>query len=57
LLNDNSKLAARIRRHPNPDADSILAAPVYADIGTMAEELRELVVDMQAKVEEKLYAE
>jgi hypothetical protein len=38
------------------EADSILAEPVYADIGRMAEELRELVVDMQAKVEEKLDA-
>ena len=36
------------------EADSILADPVYADIGTLAEELRELVVDMQAKVDEKL---
>ena len=36
------------------EADSVLAEPVYADIGTLAEELRELVVDMQAKVEEKL---
>ena len=38
------------------EADSILAEPVYADIGTLAEELRELVVDMQAKVDEKLDA-
>lgn len=36
--------------------DRLLASPVYADIGMMAEELRELVVDMQAKVEEKLAA-
>ena len=36
------------------EADGILAEPVYADIGVLAEELRELVVDMQAKVEEKL---
>jgi hypothetical protein len=36
------------------EADSILAAPVYADIGVLAEELRELVVDIQAKVDEKL---
>jgi hypothetical protein len=38
------------------EADSILAAPVCADIGKLAEELRELVVAMQAKVEEKLDA-
>jgi hypothetical protein len=36
------------------EADQILAEPVYADVGAMAEELRELLVDMQAKVEEKL---
>jgi len=36
------------------EADSILAEPVYADIGVLAEELRELVVAMLAKVEEKL---
>jgi len=36
------------------EAESILAAPVYADIGVLAEELWEVVVDMQAKVEEKL---
>jgi hypothetical protein len=36
------------------DADSILAEPVYPDIAVLAEELREVVVDMQAKVDEKL---
>ena len=36
------------------EADSILTELVYADIGTLADELRELVVEMQAKVEEKL---
>ena len=36
------------------ETDSILASPVSADIGMLAEELRELVVDMQAKVDEKL---
>ena len=36
------------------EADSILAKPVYAEIGILADELRELVVDMRAKVEEKL---
>jgi hypothetical protein len=38
------------------EADQILAEPVYADVGMMAEELRELLVDMRAKVEEKLDA-
>lgn len=36
------------------DAEAILSGPVYADINAMAEELRELIVDMQAKAEEKL---
>ena len=36
------------------EVDLILAEPVYADVGAMAEELRELLVDMRAKVEEKL---
>jgi hypothetical protein len=36
------------------EADQILAEPVYADVGMMAEELRELLVDMRAKVEENL---
>lgn len=36
------------------EADQILAEPVYADVGMMAEELRELLLDMRAKVEEKL---
>jgi hypothetical protein len=38
----------------NTEADRILADPIHADIGAMAEELRELLVDMQAKVEEKV---
>jgi hypothetical protein len=36
------------------DAESILAQPVYADVGSRAEELRELIVEMQALVEEKM---
>jgi hypothetical protein len=36
------------------DADNILANPIDAENGAMAEELRELIVEMQAKVEEKL---
>jgi hypothetical protein len=47
------QLAAQLDRML-ADADSILAEPVYPDIGVLAEELRELVVDMQAKVDEKL---
>jgi hypothetical protein len=35
-------------------ADEILSEPVYADVATMADELRELLVDMQAKVEDHL---
>jgi hypothetical protein len=38
------------------EADQILAEPVYADVGIMAEELRELLAEMRAKVEEKLDA-
>jgi hypothetical protein len=48
-------LSSQLDRLP-AEADSILGSPVYADIGVMAEELRELVADMQAKVEEKLDA-
>ncbi len=36
------------------DAESILHGPRDAEISTMAEELRELAVEMQARVEEKL---
>jgi hypothetical protein len=36
------------------EADSILAEPVFPDFGMLAEELREVVVDMQTKVDEKL---
>jgi hypothetical protein len=36
------------------EAEQIVAEPVYADIAVMAEELRELLVDMRAKVEAKL---
>ena len=32
-----------------PQAGQILAAPVYPDVGELAEELRELLVDMRAK--------
>jgi hypothetical protein len=35
-------------------AEAILSQPVYADVGARAEELRELIVEMQALVEEKL---
>jgi hypothetical protein len=35
------------------EADAILSEPVFADLGAMAEELRELLNDMRAKVEEK----
>jgi hypothetical protein len=36
------------------DAESIVAQPVYADVGARAEELRELIVEMQALVEENI---
>jgi hypothetical protein len=36
------------------DAEVVLAGPVYPDVGARAEELRELIVEMQALVEEKL---
>jgi hypothetical protein len=36
------------------DANAILAAPADADNLPLAEELRKLIVEMQAKVEEKL---
>jgi hypothetical protein len=36
------------------DADTILAGPGHAEIYAMAEELRERLVDVRAKVEEKL---
>jgi hypothetical protein len=36
------------------DADAILANPVDTEILPWAEELRELLVELQAKVEEKL---
>ena len=35
-------------------AGEILAAPVYPDVGELAEELRELLVGMRAKVEQHL---
>ena len=38
------------------EAEQILAQPVYSDVGARAEELRELIVEMQALVEEKLDA-
>ena len=38
------------------DADALLAEPGDVENGAMAEELRELVVDMRAKVEAKLEA-
>jgi hypothetical protein len=37
-------------------ANDILARPCYPDVGALAEELRELLADMRAKVEEKLEA-
>jgi hypothetical protein len=36
------------------DADAILAGPIDTDNLPLAEELRELLVEMRAKVEEKL---
>ncbi len=36
------------------EADAILAEPADVELGCMAEELRELLVDMRAKLEEKL---
>ena len=36
------------------DAEAVLAGPLYADVGARAEELRELIVEMQALVEEKI---
>jgi len=36
------------------EAEAILADPVEADIGARAEELREMLVEMRALVEEKL---
>jgi hypothetical protein len=35
-------------------ADELIAEPVYVDIGELADELRELLVDMQARVEQHL---
>lgn len=35
-------------------ADAIIAEPADVEIGVMAEELREQIVEMQAKVGEKL---
>jgi hypothetical protein len=35
-------------------AEAILSQPVYSDVGARAEELRELIVEMQTLVEEKL---
>jgi hypothetical protein len=39
---------------PSTEAAQILTAHGDVEIGAMAEELRELLVDMQAKVEKKL---
>lgn len=36
------------------ETGAILSQPVYPDVGTRANELRELIVEMQALVEEKL---
>jgi hypothetical protein len=36
------------------DANAIIAAPADTDNVPLAEEVRELIVDMQARVEEKL---
>ena len=35
-------------------AGEIIAAPVYPDVGELEEELREVLVDMRAKVEQHL---
>ena len=35
-------------------ANEILGGPVYPDVGELAEELRELLIDMRARVEEHL---
>ena len=37
-------------------ADELLVEPADAEVGAMAEELRELLVEMRATVEEKLDA-
>ena len=37
-------------------ADQLASEPLYADLNAMAEQLRELIVDRQARVEEKLDA-
>ena len=36
------------------EAGETLAAPVYPDVSDLAEELREVLVDMRAKVEQHL---
>jgi hypothetical protein len=36
------------------EADKIIEEPVYVDVGVLAEELRETLVDMQAAVEQHL---
>lgn len=36
------------------DAESLLASPGDMDVGVRADELRELLIEMRAKVEEKL---
>jgi hypothetical protein len=47
------KISARLDRLL-PEADRIIEEPVYVDVGVLAEELRELLVDMQARVEQQL---
>jgi hypothetical protein len=52
-LNSDQKLLTKSATSSFKD-DAILAEPIYSDICAIAEELRELLVDMQAAVEQHL---
>ena len=45
-------IIARLDQLQN-EAEAIISQPVYPDVGARAEELRELIVEMQALVEIK----
>ena len=51
-----SQLLANLARldQLTTEAEEILAGPADVEIGCMAEALREMLIDMRAKVEEKL---
>ena len=49
LLNNSARLDQMLA-----DSDAILAGPSDAELYMMAEDMREWIVSMQAKVEEKL---